>query len=69
MRAIWARAPIHSGAAFLFVTAHDSLYGDNTDPNNNFDVRIEVTAVSEPWTLLLFAAGMAGLGLRRWRVS
>jgi hypothetical protein len=32
---------IPAGAAFLFVAAHDSLYGDNGDPDGDFAVRIE----------------------------
>jgi hypothetical protein len=32
---------IPAGAAYLFVVAHDSFYGDNTDPNGDFAVDIE----------------------------
>lgn len=32
---------VPAGAAYLFVVAHDSLYGDNTDPNGDFAVEIE----------------------------
>lgn len=32
---------IPAGAAYLFVVAHDSLYGDNVDPNGDFAVTIE----------------------------
>jgi hypothetical protein len=37
---------VPAGARFLYVTAHDSLYGDNGDPNGDFAVRIELAPVS-----------------------
>lgn len=33
---------VPAGAAFLFVAPHDSLYYDNTDPDGDFGLRLEV---------------------------
>ena len=50
---------------FLFVAAADSLFADNSDPNNNFGLRI--TVVPEPSGLALVLVGLAGaLGIV-WR--
>ena len=59
----WIRIP--TGARFLFVAATDSYWGDNTDPNGDFKVRI--TAVPEPTESALFAAGLVALGATGWR--
>jgi subtilisin-like proprotein convertase family protein len=39
--------PVPAGAAYLFVTAVDSLYGDNSDPDGDYAVRI--SRVVCPW--------------------
>lgn len=52
-------------ATHLFVAPHDSFYGDNTDPDGDYAVRI--TVVPEPGTLLLLSSGLAALGGVAWR--
>lgn len=57
-------APV--GGRYLFVAASDSYWGDNTDPNGDFQLRI--TAVPEPATAALLMAGLgvvAGAARRR----
>lgn len=57
-------APV--GGRYLFVAASDSYWGDNTDPNGDFQLRI--TAVPEPATYALLMAGLgvvAGAARRR----
>lgn len=54
---------VPAGAHYLFIGAWDSLYSDNTDPNNDFAVT--VTATPEPASLSLLALGGAALLLRR----
>lgn len=59
-------APV--GGRYLFVAASDSYWGDNTDPNGDFQLRI--TAVPEPATSALLMAGLgvvAGAARRRQR--
>lgn len=60
---------VPTGARYLFVAASDIYWGDNTDPNGDFQVRISTvaTAVPEPTDATLFAAGLAALGLAGWR--
>lgn len=69
---------VPTGALFLFVAAPDSFYGDNSDLNGNFALRIEkmgggnAEQIPEPPALLLLAAGLAGatlLSRRRRAVS
>ena len=48
------RVPV--GAAYIFFTANDSMFGDNGDPNGDFDAVVSV--IPEP-----SAAAIAGLGL------
>jgi hypothetical protein len=51
---------VPAGAAYLFVAASDSFYGDNADADNNFGVRI--TAVPEmASTASLLMLGLSGL--------
>ena len=51
-------------ATYLFVAARDNRYFDNSDPDNDFAVRI--TVVPEPISLALFIIGGATLGFRRY---
>lgn len=70
---------VPTGALFLFVAAPDNFYGDNSDPDRDFALRIENLSgggnseeIPEPPALLLLAAGLAGTALlsrRRRAVS
>jgi len=56
---------IPAGAAFLFVTAEDSLYGDNSDSDHDLAVHISLISrvhVAEPSSLVLLLCG-SGLTL------
>jgi hypothetical protein len=53
---------IPTGAAYLFVAAHDVYYSDNSDPDSDFAVRMtRITAVPEPTSGILLALGLLGL--------
>ncbi len=53
---------IPTGAAYLFVAAHDVYYSDNSDPDLDFAVRMtRITAVPEPSSGILLALGLLGL--------
>lgn len=57
---------VPSGAKYLFAAAHDSLYGDNTDPDGDYAVRI--TVVPEPSTFLALISSLGALaGIRSRR--
>ena len=49
------------GAQFLFVAPNDSFYGDNSDPDGDFGLRI-TSAIPEPGTYALLLAGLGLLG-------
>lgn len=52
------------GANFIFFSANDNLFSDNSDPNKNFGVLISVVTmkpVSAPASLALMGVGFAGL--------
>ncbi len=51
---------VPTGAAYLFVASHDSLYYDNSDPDSDFGIRIS-RAVPEPGTILLLGISLVGL--------
>ena len=54
------------GAQFLFVAPNDSFYGDNSDPDGDFGLRI-TSAIPEPgsYALLLAGLGLLGFAARR----
>jgi hypothetical protein len=53
---------IPTGAAYLFVAAHDVYYSDNSDPDSDFAVRMtRIAAVPEPTSGILLALGLLGL--------
>jgi len=62
---------VPASAQFLFVGVPDSFYGDNSDENQDYGVRLSFTPavapVPEPATLTLFGLGLASMGVRRWR--
>lgn len=49
---------VPAGAAFLFVTAHDSWYQDNTDPDGDYAVFIDVIG---PGSFVDLGHGLAGV--------
>ena len=49
---------VPAGAAFLFVTALDSLYQDNTDPDGDYGVDIDVIG---PGSFVDLGQGLAGI--------
>ena len=53
------------GAAFLFVAGPDSFYGDNSDPDGDFAIRITSVSspVPEPASLLLLGFGAFTCGV------
>jgi hypothetical protein len=52
---------IPPGAAFLFVSIGDSLYGDNVDPNGT--LALEMSHVTEPSSLIMLGCGFVSLVL------
>jgi hypothetical protein len=54
---------VPTGAGFLFVSALDSQFSDNTDANGDFAVQISRSAIPTPALL----PGLIGLGLGVWR--
>lgn len=56
---------VPAGAQFLFLAKHDQWYHDNSDPDQDYGVRIGLAPVPEPATWALWVAGLALLG-RRW---
>ena len=59
---------IPTGATYLFITARDILYQDNTDPDLDFGVSIEQIAVPvpvpEPAMVLLLVPGVVAVARR-----
>jgi hypothetical protein len=55
------------GATHLFLSTNDNFFGDNTDPDGDFKLRITSSAVPEPSSLLLLGAGLTGVAIWRWR--
>lgn len=49
---------VPAGAAFLFVSSVDSLYGDNTDPDGDYGVDIDVIG---PGSFVDLGQGLAGI--------
>lgn len=62
---------VPAGARFLFTAPHDSFFGDNTDPNGNYGLRITAVAPAPgPGHLELLVGGgicVAVAGLLRGR--
>lgn len=55
---------VPTGATYLFVSARDSLYFDNSDANNNYAFSLQLVPV--PTAIWLFGSGLLGLvGLSR----
>jgi hypothetical protein len=50
---------IPAGAAFLFVSVSDSLYGDNVDPDK--DLGLKISRVAEPSSLTMLGCGIVSL--------
>jgi hypothetical protein len=50
---------IPPGAAFLFVSIGDSLYGDNVDPDQ--DLALGISHVAEPSSLIMLSCGFLSL--------
>jgi hypothetical protein len=62
---------IPTGAQYIFFSANDNLFGDNTDPNSDFGVMITAAAVPEPSSVLMMLSGvmaLAGIAVRRRKV-
>jgi hypothetical protein len=51
---------IPTTAQFIFFSANDNMFGDNTDPDHNFGLLI--TAVPEPATYAMLGAGLLAIG-------
>jgi hypothetical protein len=50
---------IPAGAAFLFVSVSDTLYGDNVDTNK--DLGLKISRVAEPSSLTMLGCGIVSL--------
>ena len=58
---------VPGGALFLAVGVTDSFYGDNSDPNGNLKLQLDVSRIPEPGTVLLLASGFGLLAAFRRR--
>jgi hypothetical protein len=64
----WLYVTVPTGATQLAVGVIDSIYIDNSDPDRDLGVNIEVV-VPEPGTWMLFGAGLGALlAVRRLKV-
>ena len=46
------------GAQYIFFSANDNLFGDNTDPNHNYGVSLNLAAVPEPGQYAMLISGL-----------
>jgi hypothetical protein len=51
---------VPDNALYLFVSAHDSLYQDNSDLNGNYKINLSVSSVPVPAAFWLFGSGLIG---------